>query len=229
MACLVLAGTLGLGRAGGPAAAQLPPPGPSVACAEGEVARPLLVALHGFGSSPDELLAESRLAQAARDAGAVLVAPAAHGSPARWSTPDGLTAGAGIDHVTRAVTAAAERRCVDLGRIVVAGYSNGALMSTWLACTWGSRVSAVVLVSGANLGPACDTPEGVAALAVHGVEDPVVPVQGGPVLGGALEAEPWSTVEARWPGAEEVLVADAVHAWPADDVADRVEQLLRSA
>lgn len=212
---LVASALIGPGAPGAGASAALPPPGPSAACAASSFPpAPLLVALHGYGSSPERLLAASGLRGAARRAGVVVVAPRGRGADPHWSTPGGLRAGGDAATVADAVRAAASRQCVDLSRITLVGYSNGALMATWLACEWRSRVTAVVLVNGANLGPACAPPH-VRALVVHGSADDVVPIRGGPVLDGRLRATAFApTVAARWPAARVVIIRGGEHVWP---------------
>ena len=91
--------------------------------------RPLIVALHGYGSKPEDLLPAFR-ALAAR-VGAVLAVPQAvdpAGSGFTWDTP------AKADLVVRRSIERARRRApVQPGRIVLAGFSQGASMAYHVA------------------------------------------------------------------------------------------------
>jgi phospholipase/carboxylesterase len=91
--------------------------------------RPLIVALHGYGSKPDDLLPAFR-ALASR-VGAVLAVPRAvdpAGNGFTWDTP------AKADFVVmRAIERARRRAPIQPGRIVLAGFSQGASMAYHVA------------------------------------------------------------------------------------------------
>src|SRR5919109_1207945 len=95
---------------------------------------PLVVSLHGHGSSAGEHEANTSLAAEARARGFVVATPDALGDPARWnfdSRPDGpddyaFVAGL-IDDLEREV-------CIDPARVHLAGSSNGAAFAGFLAC-----------------------------------------------------------------------------------------------
>jgi poly(3-hydroxybutyrate) depolymerase len=228
---IAIVAAVALVGAGTPAASSvvLPGSGPSDACEPGDSPAPVLIALHGYGSSPAVLRRESGLDVAARRAGVALITPAAAAPPSaapRWSTPGGLKGGSDEADVVRALWAAGEAQCLDLGRISLLGYSNGALMATWLACAWGERVQSVTLVSGANFAPACDPPA-VPALLAHGTADRVAPIDGGPVLSGRLRAVAWPDAVARWPGARVMTMRGAGHRWPSARITEFAVSMAR--
>jgi predicted esterase len=87
--------------------------------------RPLLIALHGYGSEPDDILPAFR-ALASR-LGAVLAVPQAvdpAGDGFSWDTPSKAEF-----VVLRTIEQARRRAPVDRGRIVLAGFSQGASMA----------------------------------------------------------------------------------------------------
>jgi polyhydroxybutyrate depolymerase len=76
-----------------------------------------------------------------------------------------------LDHVERTL-------CVDTGRVFSIGMSNGAQTSSLLACRLPARISAIGPIAGVEFNEPCDGAP-VPIMAFHGVEDPVVPYEGG--------------------------------------------------
>jgi polyhydroxybutyrate depolymerase len=104
---------------------------------------------------------------------------------------------------------------VDPGRIFASGISNGAFMTNRLACDRADLSAAIAPVSGTlgvNVGCAPSRP--VAVLETHGTADPIVPFDGGPMIG---RGGPSTIVSApsmidRW---REI---DGCHGVPTEDV-----------
>ncbi len=70
--------------------------------------------------------------------------------------------------------------CVDENRVFVTGYSNGAFMSSAVACQYSSRVAAVAPVAGIQADSPCKTTRPVPVVAFHGTADPLVHYNGTP-------------------------------------------------
>ena len=70
--------------------------------------------------------------------------------------------------------------CVDENRVFVTGYSNGAFMTSLIACRYSSRVAAVAPVAGIQADPPCKTARPVPVVAFHGTADPLVHYNGTP-------------------------------------------------
>jgi polyhydroxybutyrate depolymerase len=78
--------------------------------------------------------------------------------------------------------------CIDAARVYATGMSNGALMSSRLACSLSSRIAAVAPVAGAYYPPLvteggpepCADTRPVPIIGFHGTLDPQVPFNGGP-------------------------------------------------
>ncbi|MBN2386990.1 MAG: prolyl oligopeptidase family serine peptidase [Anaerolineales bacterium] len=68
---------------------------------------------------------------------------------------------------------------VDPRRIYAAGFSNGALLTFQLACRMSDIFAAVAPVGGVLMTDPCQPQEPVSLLQVHGMNDPVVPYEGG--------------------------------------------------
>jgi polyhydroxybutyrate depolymerase len=73
--------------------------------------------------------------------------------------------------------------CLDTRRIYSTGLSNGAGMSTTLACEIGDRIAAIAPVSGVNLSGACPEKARVSVLAIHGDADTVAAYTGNSLMG----------------------------------------------
>jgi polyhydroxybutyrate depolymerase len=69
--------------------------------------------------------------------------------------------------------------CVDENRVFVTGYSNGAFMTSAVACQFSSRVAAVAPIAGIQ-GLHCKTHRPVPVVAFHGTADPLVHYNGTP-------------------------------------------------
>lgn len=71
-----------------------------------------------------------------------------------------------------------ETLCVDTAKVFSVGMSNGAQTSSLLACRLGARVAAIAPIAGVEYNEPCDGPP-VPVIAFHGLEDPIVPYEGG--------------------------------------------------
>jgi polyhydroxybutyrate depolymerase len=106
--------------------------------------------------------------------------------------------------------------CIDAARIYATGMSNGALLSSRLACSLSSRIAAVAPVAGAYYPPLvtrtpseppCADARPVPFLAFHGTKDAQVPFGGGAsTMGGTFRLPMDDTTPA-----EDVLQAWAAH------------------
>lgn len=183
---------------------------------------PILLAFHGYSSSAATLARNSGLHRAAGAAGFVTVYPDGAGRPSRWSLPGRLAGpddGAFVDALVADVAA---RACGDATRVSAAGFSNGAAFVGHLACRRPGSLRAMALVGGAGLVEPCAavrTPATTPVVIVHGDADGIVNAGGGPVLGGALRAEPLGTAVARWRSTPArhvrvVVVPGVGHVWP---------------
>jgi len=124
------------------------------------------------------------------------------------------------------------------GRVFVTGMSAGAFMANRLACERADLVSAIAPVAGTlGVATACNPSRPVSVLLIYGTADPVVPYDGGPMVGrggpsdivsAPAMAERWRALD-RCPGppVETVSVgqgaAAKVHRFTAAGCADATE------
>lgn len=161
---------------------------------DGTTPHPVILSLHGFTSSIDQINLFSGLPDAASERGYILLTPQAE--PATlpiddeeieapfWNVqPDDSAEVIGaqddIGFLIDLLDTTGADLCVDAARVYTTGNSNGAGMSAALACTGGGRLAAIAPVSGINLAGPCDEPTAVSVIAFHGDADPLVAYEGG--------------------------------------------------
>ena len=83
-----------------------------------------------------------------------------------------------VDYIDQLVDQLEGTLCVDTSRIFSAGMSNGAQMSSLLACRLPNKIASITAVAGVEFLAPCDGPP-VPILAFHGTADPIVLYGGG--------------------------------------------------
>lgn len=190
-----LAATLLIGGlAGGPALADPPgmlsfgglqrtyvlhvPPGPP---------NGLVLNLHGAGMNGSQQAAVTGYDAVADRYGFVVAYP--DGTDTTWADGRGasLPDRQGVDDVgflAALIDQLSREYRIPPGRVFVTGMSAGAFMANRLVCERADLVSAIAPVSG-TLGATipCTPSRPVSVMAVHGTADPVVPYEGGPMIG----------------------------------------------
>jgi polyhydroxybutyrate depolymerase len=84
-----------------------------------------------------------------------------------------------IDHLIKEMN-------IDPKKVYVTGMSNGAIMTYRLACELSEKITAIAPVAGnipENIQFSCSPSRSVSVLAINGVNDPLVPFEGGDVTG----------------------------------------------
>lgn len=79
-------------------------------------------------------------------------------------------------------------------QVYLVGHSNGAMMSYRFACTRSDLVRGVVALAGVLVIPSCANASGVRVLHVHGLQDGIVPIEGGG-QGNRLAGAPFRSVQ----------------------------------
>lgn len=149
-----------------------------------DVPTPLVLNWHGLGSNgPDQLGFSEYPAIAARE-GFVVVAPTGVPAPGQAQNSWELT---DADDPTRDDIAFAEAvldrviatACIDEARVYTTGMSNGGYFSSRLVCELADRIAAAASVAALTHPDDCEPARPVPYLAFHGVDDEVVPYDGG--------------------------------------------------
>jgi polyhydroxybutyrate depolymerase len=174
---------------------------------------PLLLLLHGYGSSAAEQDAYMRLGQEAQRRGMAFAAPdgTRDANGARfWNGSDACCdlERSGVDDAGYLVSLIAEIGSVadiDPARIYLVGHSNGGFMSYRMACEHADLVAAIVSLAGVMPGrPAdCRPSEPVTILQIHGTDDDVIRFDGGTLT----DVVSSNGEVPRYPGARETTSA----------------------
>ena len=139
---------------------------------------PLVIALHGAGSSADEIEPAFGFNPIADSARFAIVYPNGYGG--RWNvggpSEDGVD---DVGFVGMLIDTLARRYPVDRKRVFVTGFSNGGFMAYRLARELSDRVIAVAPVAASLFNvPYGDPRKEVAVLHIHALDDNTVPFEG---------------------------------------------------
>lgn len=138
---------------------------------------PLVVDLHGYSEGATIHLMMSSLGKYGDKKGFITVTPQGQGVVPRWDTalkgsPDAAFIKAMISDVEKNL-------CIDTNRVFVAGLSNGAFMSSALACVLSKQIAAIAPVAGVQAPKGCRQARAVPVVAFHGTADGFVGYDGG--------------------------------------------------
>lgn len=142
---------------------------------------PLVFVLHGSGGNGARARAQLDLERVARGAAVAIYPDAAGGA---WDLDAPAEQNRDVALFDALLFATANALCVDLRRVFVAGFSNGAYMANQLGCRRGDRIRAVATHAGGGpyemagrydeQGHLLCAGKAVAALVIHGTSDRVV-------------------------------------------------------
>ncbi|MBL8740190.1 MAG: hydrolase [Myxococcales bacterium] len=151
-----------------------------------DAATPLVVVMHGFTESPEDIRAITHFDEVADERGFIVAYP--EGKSGSWNggTCCGLSELMGepdVTFVSAVIDDVSASHCVDPTRVHAAGFSNGGFMAHRLACELSDRIASIGVVAGQESLESCTPARPVAVLQIHGTSDPVVPFGGNPFLG----------------------------------------------
>lgn len=152
---------------------------------DGTTPIPLVVDFHGYGEGAQVHVRMSELGAFGDEQGFATVTPQSPGAVARWDTQLGS---ADVDAVGDLLDEVEAVLCIDTARVFVTGLSNGATMTSAVACAYADRVAAVAPVAGIQNPKGCDPDRPVPIVAFHGTDDPYIGFDG--TLGDAALALP---------------------------------------
>ena len=150
---------------------------------DGAFSIPAIVFVHGYRGKADAEMRNEGLTALASDLGAALIAAQAAGP--EWNIPNipSVDALEGVDELAyfdALIEDVVRRFAIDRSRVLVAGFSSGAMMVWHLACYRGDSFAGFVPMSGTFWEPipaTCPTiPSNI--IHYHGRNDPIVPLDG---------------------------------------------------
>jgi len=137
---------------------------------------PLVLDLHGYSEGAKIHVLQTQLSEFGDTHGFITVTPQIERSPARWDTTLG---NADLAFLGSVLDQAEATLCIDQNRVFVTGLSNGAFMTSAMACQFADRIAAAAPVAGIRDIDGCDPSRPVPVIAFHGTADPFVPYTGG--------------------------------------------------
>ncbi len=150
---------------------------------DGSLEVPLVLNLHGAGSTAAEQLLYSKLNTVADTAGFLVAYPDAVDNFWNSGLPldPGVVLPDDVSFLSALLDTLEQRYAVDEDRIYSTGMSNGGFMSHRLACEMPGRLAAIASVTG-SMAPsvlsACSPGEAVPVFQIHGTSDLTVPYEG---------------------------------------------------
>lgn len=137
---------------------------------------PLVFELHGYEESGPAQAKTTALGTYGQTHGFITITPWVNGEPvSMWLSTVGSRDLAWFGQLLSHIEATT---CVDENRVFVTGGSNGAFMSSAVACQYSALVAAVAPVSGIQTMRPCKTTRPVPVVTFHGTADPLVPYDG---------------------------------------------------
>ena len=150
---------------------------------------PLIISYHGNGgcavdfsqgrfdgNSNLDMVANTQNVIVAYPQGVVRVKGAAEWDPGDFGGAD--LANNDVYFTQRMIADISANHAIDATRIYAVGYSNGGMMAYGLACSLGSQIAAVGIMSGIMLDGQCDTSIYTPIIHFHGTEDDSLPYAG---------------------------------------------------
>ncbi len=137
---------------------------------------PVVIDLHGYLEGADIHKAHSALGAYGDEQGFVTVTPQGTGDPVRW---DATVDSADMAFIGDLLDEIEATLCVDERRVFVTGLSNGAFMTSAIACAYADRIAAAAPVAGIREIEGCDPDRAVPVVAFHGTDDGFVAFDGG--------------------------------------------------
>jgi len=139
---------------------------------------PIIVDLHGYSEGATIQTAASNLGKFGDAHGFVTITPEGSGS-GRFVTWDTAFGSADVTFARDLLDQVERTLCVDTRRVFVTGYSQGAFMTSTLACVYADRIAAVATIAGMRDAPGCRPARPVPVIAFYGTNDRDIAYTGG--------------------------------------------------
>lgn len=159
---------------------------PTPSDAKAAAPMPMVLDFHGLFEGADLHARTSGLGPYAEQHSFIAVLPNGTGSPVHWDGGVDRTANQDLVFIDHLLDQLETDLCVDTSRVYATGFSNGAILSSAIACAMTDRFAAVAPVAGLTDPPRCRPARPVPVLAFHGTLDPILLFNGG--VGGRLRS-----------------------------------------
>lgn len=153
----------------------------------GDEPLPLVLDFHGLAEGAEVHAGMTQLGPLGIEEGFVTVFPHGRGQPVAWDVGTDPATNDDLAYVAAVLDRVEQERCIDTARVYATGLSNGAMMSSAVACAMADRVAAIAPVAGIALPEPCELARPVPVLTIHGTADPILLFNGG-VGTGVLDA-----------------------------------------
>lgn len=151
---------------------------------DGTTPLPLVIDFHGLSEGAVIHSRMSDFGTFAEENGIIAVLPNGTGTPVRWDVGLDIDSNPDLAFVDAMLDQLEAELCVDTSRIYATGLSNGAFMSSTVACSLADRFAAVAPVAGVLRSEDCAPARPVPMLGFHGTADDILIFNGG--VGGRL-------------------------------------------
>lgn len=146
---------------------------------DGMTALPVVLSFHGLGSTAEQQRSNDGFVARSDTDGFIVVHPQAGGTLGALGAAWELEGTNEIDYVEALLDELESAVCIDPSRVYATGLSYGGAMTDLLACNMADRIAAAAPVSAYLPETACRPSQPVPMLSFHGVEDQLLPYDGG--------------------------------------------------
>jgi polyhydroxybutyrate depolymerase len=164
---------------------------------DGTTSVPLVLSFHGLGSNAAQQMTNDNFAALADQHGFIVAYPNAGGDlgalGAAWKLASDDDDAPFVDALLDNLE---QKACIDPARVYATGLSYGGAMTDLVACKLADRIAAAAPVSAYIPDQPCASTTGVPTMAFHGVEDMLLPYDGGGNAG-QLAFEDWGATIAK--------------------------------
>lgn len=144
---------------------------------------PLVLDFHGLSEGADIHAQMTQLGTLGANEGFITAFPHGTGEPVGWNVAADPESNDDLAFVSALLDRLEEQRCIDTSRVYATGLSNGAMMSSTVACTMADRVAAIAPIAGVTMPDPCEPSRPVPVMTVHGTADPILLFNGGVDVG----------------------------------------------
>ena len=155
---------------------------------------PLVVLLHGSGSTPESLITRWSRFNRLADSRGFVVASLSSGTSTNWLAAEWMNSEADVDYMRSELKLLETAENIDPTRVFVVGFSAGGSMAYRAACELADQIAGIGVVSSSFAMTHCTPKQPVSVMGIFGTADGVVK------FNGTSRVEAPSASMARWRG-----------------------------